>query len=89
MGEVNLSMSRADIKSILLEFIFFEFYGDAAFKSSYLYDFFLYKQIWLFYLVDGYLWLCCCMNNLYILTHITLRPNIQLLSNRQHASPPY
>ena len=34
--------------------------GDATFKSSCM-KFFLYKQKWLFYL-----WLYCCMNNLYI-----------------------
>ena len=59
-------------------------------------NFFLYKQKLLFYKGDGYLWLHCCMKTLYILpvtcpicvtglTYITLRPNIQLLSNRQHA----
>ena len=29
-------------------------------------NFFLYKQKWLFYHGDGYLWLYCCMDNLYI-----------------------
>ena len=28
--------------------------------------FFLFKQKWLFYQGDGYLWLYCCTNNLYI-----------------------
>ena len=42
-------------------------------------NFFLYKQKWLFYHGDGYIWLYCCMN-----TQITLRPNMQLLSTQQH-----
>ena len=46
---------------------------------------FLYKQTLLFYQGDGYLWLHCCMNNLYIPHRSFFRPNIHLLSNRQHA----
>ena len=45
---------------------FFPVLGDIAFKNSNLYDFFLYKQKWLFYQEDGYLWPYCCMNDLLI-----------------------
>ena len=46
---------------------------------------FLYKQELLFCQGDGYLWPHCCMNNLYISHRSLYAPNIQLLSNPQHA----
>ena len=38
----------------------------ASFNSSYLYEIFPVLTKRLFYQGDGYLWLYCCLNNLYI-----------------------
>ena len=57
----------------------FEFYGDLVYKLKKIVGsdnfsaklikgmkLFLYKHKWLFYHGDRYLWLICCMNDLYI-----------------------
>ena len=49
-----------------IHFVIMRFKGICLSKALTCMIFFLYKQKLLFYQGDGYLWLYCCMNNLYI-----------------------